>query len=99
MKLLRFFRRRTSDADLSREIAAHLEAERAENLARGLRPEEADRCARIKFGSARRVHEDLWQQNSLAFAEGILHDLRYALRVPGHPLRFRPGTWFTSPLR
>jgi hypothetical protein len=58
MKLLRFFRRRTSDADLSREIAAHLEAERAENLARGLRPEEADRCARIKFGSARRVHED-----------------------------------------
>jgi hypothetical protein len=21
------------------------------------------------------------------------------LRVPGHPLRFRPGTWFTSPLR
>jgi hypothetical protein len=22
-----------------------------------------------------------------------------ALRVPGHPLRFRPGTWFTSPLR
>jgi hypothetical protein len=21
------------------------------------------------------------------------------LSVPGHPLRFRPGTWFTSPLR
>ncbi len=21
------------------------------------------------------------------------------MRVPGHPLRFRPGTWFTSPLR
>jgi predicted ester cyclase len=21
------------------------------------------------------------------------------VRVPGHPLRFRPGTWFTSPLR
>jgi hypothetical protein len=22
-----------------------------------------------------------------------------SLRVPGHPLRFGPGTWFTSPLR
>jgi hypothetical protein len=21
------------------------------------------------------------------------------VRVPGHPLRFGPGTWFTSPLR
>jgi putative ABC transport system permease protein len=65
MNPLRFFRRHRSDADLSREIAAHLEAERAENLARGLSAEEADRRARIKFGSARRVHKDLWQQNSL----------------------------------
>jgi hypothetical protein len=25
--------------------------------------------------------------------------LSEGLRVPGNPLRFRPGTWFTSPLR
>jgi predicted permease len=84
MSWLRFFRRRRSDRDLAREIAAHLDAERAENLARGLTPEEAERRARIKFGSARRVHEDLWYQNSLAFLEGILRDLKYALRSLAH---------------
>ena len=92
MKLLRFFRRRSSDADLAREIAAHLEEERAENLARGLSPEEADRRARIKFGSSRRVHEDLWQQNSALALEGILRDLRYALRT----LARTPGFTLTA---
>src|ERR1700757_1129262 len=81
MRLLRFLHRRRSDRDLTREIAAHLDAERAENLARGLSPEEAERRARIKFGPARRVHEDLWRQNSLAFLEGILRDLRYSIRA------------------
>jgi len=84
MNPLRFFRRRRHDSDLAREIAAHMEAERAEYIARGASPEEADRQARIKFGSERRVHEDLWQQNSLAFIEGILRDLRYGIRTLAH---------------
>ncbi len=84
MSWLRFFRRRRSDLDLAREIAAHFNEERAENLARGLSPEEAERLARIKFGSARRVHEDLWYQNSVAFLEGILRDLKYAVRSLAH---------------
>jgi predicted permease len=84
MSLLRFFRRRRSDRDLTREIAAHFNEERAENIARGLSPEEAERRARIKFGSARRVHEDLWQQNSFAWVECILRDLKYALRSLAH---------------
>ena len=86
MRMFRFFRRRRSDFDLTREIAAHINEERAEYIARGLTPEEADRFARIKFGSARRVHEDLWYQNSLAYLEGILRDLKYALRqLVKHP--------------
>jgi predicted permease len=80
----RFFHRRRQDRDLANEIAAHFNEERAENIARGLSPEEAERLARIKFGSARRVHEDLWQQNSLASLEGILRDLKYALRSLAH---------------
>ena len=96
MRMFRFFRRRRSDRDLTREIAAHLNEERAEYIARGLAPEEADRFARIKFGSARRVHEDLWYQNSLAFLEGILRDLKYALRslahAPGFSLARSPET-------
>ena len=81
MNLLRFFRRRRSDRDLTREIAAHFDAERDENIARGLSQEEAERRARIKFGSARRVHEELWQQNSIAPFENLARDLRYTLRT------------------
>jgi putative ABC transport system permease protein len=92
MSWLRFFRRRSSDRDLSREIAAHLAEERAENLARGMSPEDADRRARIKFGAARRVHEDLWQQNSLAPFENLTRDLRYTLRT----LARTPGFSFTA---
>ncbi|HEY6445974.1 MAG TPA: ABC transporter permease [Acidobacteriaceae bacterium] len=81
MNLLRFFRRRRQDTELASEIAAHMEAERAENIARGLSPEEADHRARIIFGSARRVHEDLWQQNSVAPFENLARDLRYTVRT------------------
>jgi predicted permease len=88
----RFFHRRRRDRDLDRELAAHIREERAENLARGLRPEEADRRARIKFGPARRVHEDLWQQNSIAPFENLIRDIRYAIRT----LANTPGFTLTA---
>ena len=79
--LRRFFHRRSSDEEIVREIAAHLEAERAENQARGMNADEASRQAHIKFGSPRRVQEDLWRHNSLAILEDLLRDLRYAIRT------------------
>jgi predicted permease len=86
------FHRRLRDRDLAREIAAHFNEERAENIARGLTPEEAERRARIKFGSARRVHEDLWQQNSVAPFENVTRDLRYTIRT----LARTPGFTLTA---
>ena len=94
MSWLRFLRRRRHDSDLDREIAAHMEAERAEHLARGLSPEEADRRARIKFGPSRRVHEELWQQNSIAPFENLTRDFRYTLRT----LARTPGFTLTAVL-
>ena len=88
----RFFHRRRRDLDLDREIAAHFNEERAENIARGLTPEEADRRARVKFGSERRVHEDLWQQNSVAPFENLTRDLRYTVRT----LARTPGFTLTA---
>ncbi|HEX5235412.1 MAG TPA: ABC transporter permease [Silvibacterium sp.] len=90
----RFFRRRRQDIDLTEEIAAHIEAERAENLARGFSPEEADRRARVKFGSARRVREDIWRQNSVAPLENLVRDLRYTIRT----LARTPGFAITAAL-
>src|SRR5882757_8367991 len=92
MSWFRFFHRRRSNRDLAREIAARIKEERAENIARGLSPEDADRLARIKFGSARRVHEDLWQQNSVAPFENLTRDLRYTIRT----LARTPGFTLTA---
>lgn len=88
----RLFHRHRRDRDLASEIAAHMNEERAENLARGLSPDEAERRAHIKFGSARRVHEDLWQQNSVAAFENLTRDLRYTIRT----LARTPGFTLTA---
>ncbi len=79
----RLFNRRRSDAELAQEIAQHLAQEIDDNRARGLSSEEARREAMMKFGSARRVREELWQQNTLAFFDDLLRDLRYAARTLG----------------
>ena len=81
MSLKRFFYRHRSDAEITQEIDLHLAAEIDDNLARGLSEEEARRQAHLKFGSPRRVREEVWQQNTLAFFENLWRDLHYAMRT------------------
>jgi PadR family transcriptional regulator, regulatory protein PadR len=59
MSWLRFFRRKRSQAELLEEIDVYLAEEIAENVARGMSPEEARRRARIKLGNPQRVGESL----------------------------------------
>jgi putative ABC transport system permease protein len=79
MNLRRFFQRRRDDAELQKEMEAHLAEEVAENIDRGMSPADAHRRARIKFGSPEVVRESLWQQNTL-FIDRLLGDLRVAIR-------------------
>ena len=81
MSWLRFFRRRHADAELQQEIDAYLAEETAENIARGLKPEEARRRARIKLGNPRSVRETLWQQNTVSLVDALGRDLKYAART------------------
>src|SRR5580658_8762548 len=81
MSWSRFLRRKRSDAELQDEIEAFLTEETAGNEARGMRPEEARRQARIKLGNAQRVRESLWAQNSPRALTNIGHDLKYAFRT------------------
>lgn len=81
MSWLRFFRRRRADAEVQHEIESYLEEEAAENVARGMKPDEAWRQARIKLGSPQRVRETLWRQNSIAAVDSAWRDLRYAART------------------
>lgn len=87
MNLLRFFRRRQADAELQSEIESYLEEETAENLARGMAPDEASRQARVKLGNRQQVRERVWRQSTFTHVEGAWRDLRYAMRT----LRRSPG--------
>jgi putative ABC transport system permease protein len=81
MSVRRFFRRRRADAELLREIDAFLTGEIAENLARGMSPEEARRQAHLKFGNPQRVRESLWQQNTITIIDTLWRELKYAVRT------------------
>lgn len=81
MSIKRFFNRSHRDADLAREIEAHLELEAEENRSRGLSPAEARRRAYVKFGSLRRVRESEWERNTMKLIDDTWRDLKYAART------------------
>jgi hypothetical protein len=80
MSLRRLFRRGQSDAVIQQEIELHLAEEIAENIERGMPADEARRQAHLKFGSPRRVREELWRQNSFAAVDTFWRDMRQVLR-------------------
>ncbi len=81
MSWLRFFRRRRADAELREEIDAYLAEETDENIARGMKPGEARRLAKIKLGNPQSVRETLWQQNTVSLVDTLGRDLKYAVRT------------------
>ena len=76
MSWMRFLHRKRSDAELQNEIEAFLSEETADNVARGMSPDEARRQARIKLGNVQKVRESLWAQNSPQLLTGIGRDLK-----------------------
>ena len=80
MSSRRFFRRERSDVELQQEIELYLAEEIAENVERGMPADEARRQAYLKFGSPRRVHEEVWRYNSFSMVESFWRDIRHVLR-------------------
>jgi predicted permease len=80
MSWKRFFRRGQNDAELQQEVELHLEEEVAENVARGMDAGEAQRRARVKFGSVQRMREEVWEQGSISVAEDFMRDLGHVFR-------------------
>jgi putative ABC transport system permease protein len=80
MSWSRFFRRKGWDKERSQELDSYLETETADNIQRGMSPEEAKRTAHIKLGNTRRIREEIYEMNSLDFLETAWQDVRYALR-------------------
>jgi predicted permease len=83
-----FFTRDRADDDLRDELQAHLDMETAENIRRGMRPDEARRQALLASGGLTVAVESVRAQRSLPWLEGVTADIRYALRALRHNIAF-----------
>jgi len=83
----RFWRRKRWDEERAREIETYLEAETADNAARGMPLEQARRAARKRLGNPTRLREEIYRMNSIGWLETIWHDFAFSLRM----LRKSPG--------
>jgi len=66
--------------ELSDEIEAHLDLLAADNMERGMPPEEARAAARRAFGNMTRTHENAREAWQFPRFETVLADIRYGLR-------------------
>ncbi len=66
---------------LNQEISDHIAAEVEENLARGMRPDEARRNALIRFGNQAAVREETYNVWHLIWFQQAKQDTRYAVRT------------------
>jgi predicted permease len=68
------------DAELSEELRAFVEHEAESKIRSGMTPEDARRAALIELGGAEQVKELVREARAGARWEGILRDIRYAIR-------------------
>ena len=82
------FTGRRADADLREEFQAHLEMETAENIRRGMNPDEARRHAMMASGGLAAATEAVRDQRGLPWIESVAADIKYALRTLRHSPAF-----------
>ena len=83
----RFLKRGWWDAERTRELDAYLAAETADNIARGMPPDEARAAARRKLGNTTLVREEIYQMNTISLIDSAWRDLKHGVRL----LRMNPA--------
>ena len=78
--LRRGFRKFVPDDAVDREIGFHIEELTQANIAKGMTPEEARRCAVLEFGGREQVTQIIREVHVSAFAEAVGFNLKAALR-------------------
>ena len=83
-----FFTGHRAEADLQEELQAHLDMATAENIRRGMGPEEARRQALLASGGLTGAAEAVRDQRGLPWIESLAADIRYAVRALRHSPAF-----------
>ena len=91
MRLPRWLARARWDRERARELESYLEIETADNIARGLSPDDARDAARRKLGNLTRIREEIHDMNTHRLARSPWQDLRYARARCCAPTRLRRG--------
>lgn len=86
-----FWRRRSRELDLERELRSHLELEAEEERANGLSAEDARHAAQRAFGNTAPVMERVRDTWGLGWLHGALQDFRFAVRMLGRNRGFAAG--------
>ena len=82
------FTKDRAEDDVRAEFEAHIEMETAENIRRGLDPNEARRRARLAAGGLTQAAEAVRDQRGLPSVESLAADIKYALRALRHSPAF-----------
>src|ERR1700737_1140067 len=77
----KFFRRSQTEREMEEELRSHIQ-HRADDLQRsGLKRVEAERRARIEFGSPERFKEECREALGGNFIDTLMQDVRFSLRT------------------
>ena len=85
--LKNLFRHRRTERELDAEVRGYAQLLEEENVARGMKPDQARREARLELGGAEQVKEEVRTARAGAWIESLFRDLRIGARM----LRKSPG--------
>ncbi len=87
-RLAGVFTKHRAEDDLRDELQSHLDMETAENVRRGMAPNDARRKALLASGGLMVAAESVRAQRGLPWLESIAADIKYALRALRHSPSF-----------